>query len=144
MQEVSPATIAAHEKLTQATAALKIDEQRANAARDALAREATAEPTLMEAYQKGQLPIAATSTAPNAPTAETIQITPQAEMFDFTTPENASEIAAEEPPPPPAATVNIVRGVQSETIELREPTPAPTSNGRGYLPDSRYETNTTN
>lgn len=49
--------------------------------------------------------------------------------------------SVEMPPPPP--TVNVVRGVQSETVEIRQPA---AESGRGYLPESRYEmrTNTTN
>jgi hypothetical protein len=149
VQEVPPATIAAHEKLTQATAALKIDQARANAAREALANEAASEPTLLDAYRDGQLPVTpqAQATAPivSPPATTTQGVQAQSEEtvehFDFTTAQEPAEAQATEPPPAP--TVNIVRGVQSETIELREPIP-PASSGRGYLPDSRYNTNATN
>lgn len=157
--DVHPATTASRDKLQQAVGALKIDEQRAAATRDALTQEATSEPTLMQEYQQGKLPTSpqATSAAPDTrpvPTpvmsAPLEPITLKAppvveEVIDFSTQAPTlmeEELAAESPPAAPPPTVNIVRGVQSETFELREPAPA--NNKRGYLPDSRYETTNTN
>lgn len=152
--DVVPATRSTQTKLKQAEEALMIDRARADGNRDTLASEVAAEPSLLDAYKQGRLPAAP---APQPLVAQTdspevsvnlpeVGAAPQPEMTldlsappsEQVTPEMVDAAAAElTPPPPPPPTVNVVRGVQSETVEIREP--AAEGEGRGYLPASRYE-----
>lgn len=155
VQDVPPASVDARDRLQQAQDALVLDKVRAAQERDAAAREAASEPTLLEQYKQGKLPPApkpqplntADEVSVNLPGSE-LQAEaplpnrlPEPDMvIDLSSPSSAdTEMLAEEmaPPPPPAPTVNVVRGIQSETVEIREP--VVDASAAGYLPAPRYE-----
>lgn len=156
VQDVPPASVEARDRLQQAQEALVIDKARAAAERDAAAREAASEPTLLEQYKQGKLPPAPQaqplqpgeditvnlpSSAPVAASMPAVNALPEPDMvIDLSSPSAPEDMQAapemvEAPPPPP--TVNVVRGVQSEIVEIREP--AEDAASKGYLPTSRYE-----
>lgn len=155
VKDVPPASVDARDRLQQAQDALLLDRVRAAQERDAAAREAASEPTLLEQYRQGKLPPApqpqplnpADEVSVNLPGSELQAAAPLPNrlpepdmVIDLSSSldDETTEMAAEEmAPPPPVPTVNVVRGVQSETVEIRAP--VADASAAGYLPAPRYE-----
>ncbi len=138
VQEVPPASVQARDKLQQATQALKIDETRAAAAREHLSKEAVAEPTLLDAYKRGELSAQPQDAAQQpAPVVEEVIEFRKLDKSEQAVEDEALSAAMMEPALPPAPTVNVVRGTRSEAVQLRESEAnhAP----RGVLPEAGYD-----